>query len=386
MDAKRIALVFLWLFTAALTALCGGIAGGWWVAAHAAPAAAPAAAVSPAGQGNAPATGKTPNGDVLKVETTQIETAITKAVEKVSPAVVTVVGVIPGRMTFFGPTPDEQVSGSGVIVSEKGYIITNNHVVAGTRKLEVIFADGTRREARIVGTDRFADLAVLQVKGKVPAVAVLGNSDALKPGETVIAIGSPLGAFRNTVTVGVVSATGRNLDTGRGYVMEGLIQTDAAINHGNSGGPLVNLAGEVVGINTLIVRNGGGDVAEGLGFAIPSNTVRAVAEQIIKQGYVSRPYLGIDWQGINPAIAARYGLPVKWGVYVVQVAAGSPAEKAGLQHGDIITQIGNTPIDDQHPFINTLFDHKPGETVALKVVRGNKVITLKVTLGERPRP
>ncbi len=385
MDAKRIALIFLWVLTAALTALCGGLAGGWWVASHAAPAAAPAATLSPAGQGKAPATATTPNGDVLKVETTQIETAITQAVEKVSPAVVTVVGVIPGRMTFFGPTPDEQVSGSGVIVSEKGYIITNNHVVAGTRKLEVIFADGTKREAHVVGTDRFADLAVLQVKGKVPAVAVLGNSDALKPGETVIAIGSPLGAFRNTVTVGVVSATGRNLDTGRGYVMEGLIQTDAAINHGNSGGPLVNLAGEVVGINTLIVRNGGGDVAEGLGFAIPSNTVRAIAEQIIKQGYVARPYLGIDWQGINPAIAARYGLPVKWGVYVVQVAAGSPAEKAGLQHGDIITQIGDTPIDDQHPFINTLFDHKPGETVSLEVVRGSKTITLKVTLGERPR-
>ena len=387
MNAKRIGLIFLWLLTLIMVALCGGLAGGWWVAHQAAPAVgAPGSAVSQTAQSNSAPAGKTAAGDVLKVETTQIETAITKAVEKVSPAVVTVVGVIPGRMTFFGPTPDEQVSGSGVIVSEKGYIITNNHVVEGTRKLEVIFADGSRRPARIVGTDRFADLAVLQVKGKVPAVAVLGNSDALKPGETVIAIGSPLGAFRNTVTVGVVSATGRNLDTGRGYVMEGLIQTDAAINHGNSGGPLVNLAGEVVGINTLIVRNGGGDVAEGLGFAIPSNTVRAVAEQIIKQGYVSRPYLGIDWQGINPAIAARYGLPVKWGVYVVQVAAGSPAEKAGLQHGDIITQINDTPIDDQHPFINTLFDHKPGETVALKVVRGNRTLTLKVTLGERPRP
>ena len=385
MDAKRIALAFLWLLTAALMALCGGVAGGWWAAHHMAPAAAPAAALPSTAQPGAPAAGKT-SGGVLHVATTQIDTAITRAVAKVSPAVVTVVGVIPGRMTFFGPTPDEQVSGSGVIVSEKGYIITNNHVVAGTQKLEVIFANGTRREARIVGTDRFADLAVLQVKGKVPAVAVLGNSDALKPGETVIAIGSPLGAFRNTVTVGVVSATGRNLDTGRGYVMEGLIQTDAAINHGNSGGPLVNLAGEVVGINTLIVRNGGGDVAEGLGFAIPSNTVRAVAEQIIKQGYVARPYLGIDWQGINPAIAARYGLPVKWGVYVVQVAANSPAAKAGLQHGDIITQIGNTPIDDQHPFINSLFGHKPGETVTLKVVREGKTLSLKVTLGERPRP
>ena len=380
MDAKRVLWVFLWLLTAAVMALCGGIAGGWWVAHRVAPqtAAAPAPVSQPAPQENT-----TENG-VLHVETTEIDTAITKAVEKVAPAVVTVVGVVPGQMTFFGPTPDEQVSGSGVIVSPKGYIITNNHVVEGTKSLKVIFADGSEQEAHLVGRDRFADLAVIKVDGKVPAVAVLGNSDALKPGETVIAIGSPLGAFRNTVTVGVVSATGRNLDTGRGYVMEGLIQTDAAINHGNSGGPLVNLAGEVIGINTLIVRNGGGDVAEGLGFAIPANTVRAVAEQLIAQGYVARPYLGIDWQGITPAIAAHYDLPVKWGVYVVQVAAGSPADKAGLRHGDIITQVGDTPLDEKHPFINTLFAHKPGETVALKVVRGSRTLTLKVTLGERP--
>ncbi len=381
MDAKRVLLGFLWVLSALLMALCGGLAGGWWVAHHgvAAQAAAPAGASLSQPAQPAPA----PENGVMHVETTQIDTAITKAVERVAPAVVTVVGVIPGQMTFFGPTPDEQVSGSGVIISEKGYIVTNNHVVEGTKALRVIFADGSEREARIVGTDRFADLAVLKVEGSVPAVAVLGNSDVLKPGETVIAIGSPLGAFRNTVTVGVVSATGRNLDTGRGYVMEGLIQTDAAINHGNSGGPLVNLAGEVVGINTLIVRNGGGDVAEGLGFAIPANTVRAVAEQLIAQGYVARPYLGIDWQGVNPAIAARYNLPVQWGVYVVQVAAGSPAEKAGLRHGDIITQVGDTPLDEKHPFINVLFAHKPGETVTLKVARGSQMLTLKVTLGER---
>ena len=380
MDAKRVLWVFLWLLTAAVMALCGGIAGGWWVAHRAASqtAAAPAPVSQAAPQESAPGNG------VLHVETTEIDTAITKAVEKVAPAVVTVVGVVPGQMTFFGPAPDEQVSGSGVIISEKGYIVTNNHVVEGTKSLKVIFADGSEQAAHLVGRDRFADLAVIKVNGKVPAVATLGNSDALKPGETVIAIGSPLGAFRNTVTVGVVSATGRNLDTGRGYVMEGLIQTDAAINHGNSGGPLVNLAGEVIGINTLVVRNGGGDVAEGLGFAIPANTVRAVAEQLIAQGYVARPYLGIDWQGITPAIAARYGLPVKWGVYVVQVASGSPADKAGLHHGDIITQVGDTPLDEKHPFINALFAHKPGETVALKVVRGNRTLTLKVTLGERP--
>ena len=376
MTRRTILLGLLWIITACVTAVAGGVVGGWWANQHlaAAPQPQPAAATpAPASSG------------VLRVSSTEIETAITKAVEKVSPAVVTVVGRIPGEMTFFGPTPDRQVSGSGVIISEKGYILTNNHVVEGTTALHVIFADGSEQKAHLVGADPFADLAVIKVPGPVPAVATLGNSDLLKPGETVIAIGSPLGAFRNTVTVGVVSATGRNLDTGKGYQMEGLIQTDAAINHGNSGGPLVNLAGEVVGINTLIVRGSGfgGDVAEGLGFAIPSNTARAVAEQIIAKGYVSRPYLGVRWQSITPAVAERFGLPAKWGVYVVEVEPGSPADKAGLQSGDIIVQIEDTPLDRSHPFINVLFDHQPGETVTLQVYRGHKKIKIQVTLGER---
>ena len=143
-------------------------------------------------------------------------------------------------------------------------------------------------------------------------MATLGNSDVLNPGETVIAIGSPLGDFKNTVTVGVVSATGRSIDTGNGYTIDGLIQTDAAINQGNSGGPLVNLAGEVIAINTLIVRNSGsGTVAEGLGFAIPINTAQAVADQIIQNGYISRPYMGINFQPITPDIANAYNLPVQ---------------------------------------------------------------------------
>jgi len=172
----------------------------------------------------------------------------------------------------------------------------------------------------------------------------------LNPGEMVIAIGSPLGDFKNTVTVGVVSATGRSIDTGQGYQIEGLIQTDAAINQGNSGGPLVNLASEVIGINTLIVRGSGiGAIAEGLGFAIPANTARAVAEQIMQKGYFSRPYMGIRWQSITPNIAAAYNLPVQWGVYVTEVTTGSPASKADLQPGDIITRIGDTPSTKRTP-------------------------------------
>ncbi|MEW6286610.1 MAG: trypsin-like peptidase domain-containing protein [Chloroflexota bacterium] len=319
----------------------------------------------------------------LMLNNTDVETAVTRSVQKVAPAVVTVVGTIPGQMTFFGPTGDQTVSGSGFFINEQGYLLTNNHVVEGTSDVKIILADGTEQPATIVGTDIYADVAVLKTEGKVPAVAALGNSDALDPGESVIAIGSPLGNFKNTVTVGVVSATGRSIDTGNGYQIEDLIQTDAAINHGNSGGPLVNLAGEVVGINTLVVRNtASGDVAEGLGFAIPINTAAAIAQQIIQKGYFARPYLGIRFQPVNPSIAARYNLPAKWGVYVMEVVEGSPASKAGLQQGDIITKVGDVAIDENHSYVNTLFTHHPGEQVTLTVVRDGKEMQVQVTLGE----
>jgi 2-alkenal reductase len=205
----------------------------------------------------------------------------------------------------------------------------------------------------------------------------------LNPGESVIAIGSPLGNFKNTVTVGVVSATGRSIDTGNGYQIEDLIQTDAAINHGNSGGPLMNLAGEVIGINTLVVRNtNSGDVAEGLGFAVPVNTARAVAEQIIQKGYFSRPFMGIRFQQVTPNIAAAYSLPVQWGVYVTEVSSGSPASTAGLQQGDIIFKIGDVTLDETHSYINTLFTFKPGDQVPLGVMRDGKQVDLTITLGE----
>ena len=218
---------------------------------------------------------------------------------------------------------------------------------------------------------------------KFRRVVTLGNSDLLKPGETAIAIGSPLGDFKNTVTVGVVSATGRSIDTGNGYQIEGLIQTDAAINQGNSGGPLVDLAGEVIGINELIVRNtGNGTVAEGLGFSIPINTAQAVATQIIQKGYVSHPYLGISYQPITPDVAAAYSLPIQWGVYVTRVAAGSPAAQAGLQPGDMIGQIDNVPLDATHSYLNTLFSYKAGDQITLSIIRNGQTFQAKVTLSE----
>jgi serine protease Do len=379
MTLRRSLYILLVIAVAGFSALTGALAGG--------------AVVYRALQGNSqnlpapvqeilPSDNTNPD-QTLTLNTTDIETSITQAVEKVGPAVVTVVGTIPGQLTFFGPTGDQTVSGTGFFVSDQGYIITNNHVVEGTQEVTIVLSDGTERQASIVGTDVYSDIAVLKTDGKVPAVVKLGNSDVLKPGESVIAIGSPLGNFKNTVTVGVVSATGRAIDTGNGYQIEDLIQTDAAINHGNSGGPLVNLAGEVVGINTLVVRNtNSGDVAEGLGFAIPVNTAQAVAQQIIDKGYFARPYLGISFQPINPGIAARYNLPTEWGVYVTQVSANSPASKAGLQEGDIITKLGDVSLDETHSYVNALFEYKPGDQITLELVRGNDTLQVNATLGE----
>lgn len=373
MSWKRILYVLFVGFVAVVSAAAGAVVGGKVVLTMAEPGAVNSA---PAMYSDVPAQ--------LQVSNTQIETAITQTVEKVGPAVVTVVGTVPGQVTFFGRTADGQSSGSGVIISTDGYIVTNNHVVENASDLTVILSDGTQLPAQVISTDIFADLAVLKASGEMPAVATIGNSDNLKSGETVIAIGSPLGEFRNTVTVGVISATGRALDTGSGYFMEDLLQTDAAINQGNSGGPLVNLNGEVIGINTLVVRGGNGSsaVAEGLGFAIPSNTVQLIAERIIEQGYFARPYLGVSYQAINPSIARRYNLSTQWGAYVTNVATGSPAAQAGLQRGDIIVSIGDTTIDEQTSYINALFAYQPGDRVTLNVMRNGSGKALEVMLGE----
>ena len=378
MSLKRIFYIFLVLVFGAGAALTGALAGGF--------------AVYRAVQGQAglpapiqdviPVSSTTPN-PTLVLNNTDVETAITQSVQKVGPAVVTVVGTIPGQQTFFGFTGDQTVSGSGVFISDQGYILTNHHVVEGTQEVSIVLSDGTEQKAEIVGTDLYADIAVLKTDGNVPAVAPLGNSDVLDPGESVIAIGSPLGNFKNTVTVGVVSATGRSIDTGNGYQIENLIQTDAAINHGNSGGPLVNLAGEVIGINTLVVRNtNSGDVAEGLGFAIPMNTAQAIAGQIIQKGYFARPYIGISYQPIDPNIAARYNLPAQWGVFVTDVASASPASDAGLQQGDIITRIGDVTLDETHTYVNTLFTFQPGDQITLTLIRDGNEMQIPIALGE----
>jgi serine protease Do len=378
MSGRRILYGLIIVVVAGVSALSGSIVGGIMVYRT----MIKNQTVSPL-TGNQGPVFSTSQGTPIVINATNIETTITQSVEKVGPAVVTVVGTIPGQVSFFGDTGDQMVSGSGVFISQQGYVLTNNHVVEGTKDVNVILSDGTQEKAAVVGTDRYSDIAVLKVDGEVPAVATLGNSDVLKPGETVIAIGSPLGNFKNTVTVGVVSATGRSIDTGRGYQVEDLIQTDAAINQGNSGGPLLNLAGEVIGINTLIVRDtGSGAVAEGLGFAIPMNTASTVAAQIMQKGYFSRPFMGISFQPITPDVAAAYNLPVKWGVYITEVIPNSPASDAQFQRGDIIIKLDNITLDETHAYVNTLYAYKPGDLVTVVLMRDRREISTQVTLGE----
>jgi 2-alkenal reductase len=261
--------------------------------------------------------------------------------------------------------------------------------VAGGDQYEVVFADGTDQPATLVGTDPITDLAVLQVAGPAPAVATLGDSSALEPGQPVLAIGSALGTFTNTVTEGIVSALGRSLaedPNNPGLHLTGLIQHDAAINPGNSGGPLVDLAGEVIGVNTLAVTQAEPGVsAQGLFFAIPSNTVKRISAELIATGQVVYPYLGIsDTVDLTPGMAHFFGLAADHGVYVGTVIDGGPADQAGIKAEDIIVAIDGTELGEATSLTDVLFTHKPGDVVQVTVQRGDNQQTFAVTLGTRP--
>jgi S1-C subfamily serine protease len=312
-----------------------------------------------------------------------VEEGVAQAAASLAPSVVTVVNHLKPAPGPFAQA--SEASGSGIVITDQGHIVTNAHVVDGAEKLEVTLSNGTTLPATLVGSDVYSDLAVIRIEAGAAPAAILGNSDALLPGDTVIAIGSPLGDLTNRVTVGVVSAKDRSLETSSGFQMEGLLQTDAAINSGNSGGPLVSLRGEVVGINTLVVRGSGlsGTTAEGLGFAIPSNTVRTITEQLIAKGQVTRPYLGIRWEWITPDVAAANRLDFSYGAYVSAVSQGSPADDAGLRQGDVILGMNGKKFDEGNPFLNELLAHAPGDTITLDVMRGNSEIQVPVTLSER---
>ena len=302
--------------------------------------------------------------------------SVVAVVERISPAVVTVLNL--------DATGGEQGSGSGIIIAPDNYVITNNHVVDAAQQLAIVLSDGTTRSATLVGRDQYADVAVLRTADSLPGGAQFGDSDTLQPGQTLIAIGSPLGNFKNTVTVGVLSATGRRLDTGDGFYMDDLLQTDAAINPGNSGGPLLDLEGRVMGLNTAIVRgNGlGQTVAEGLGFAVASNTVRAISEQLIQRGRVIRPFFAARWEPVSAYMVWRYNLPVNWGVLITYVAPGANAAVAGLLPGDIIISIDGVDLNAENPFINVLLNYRPGDHLQLDIVRERQQLQTLLTLAE----
>jgi serine protease DegS len=281
-----------------------------------------------------------------------------------------------------GAAPERRLEtslGSGVIISPQGYILTNNHVIDGADEIQVSLRDGRTTRAKVVGTDPEADLAVLKVEvGKLP-VAVLGRSENLREGDVVLAIGNPFGVGQ-TVTQGIVSATGRNqlgINT-----FENFIQTDAAINPGNSGGALVNARGELVGINTAIFSRTGG--SQGIGFAIPVSLARGVMEQIIERGHVSRGWLGIEIQDLTPELAESFGLRDARGVVVAGVLKGGPADKAGLQPGDVLQKVGSQGVGNVHEALNAIAQSQPGSDVALDGLREGKPLRLRATSGERP--
>lgn len=326
-----------------------------------------------------------PGGPSSVVRVQEVSSAV-DAVNKAGPAVVTVITTLQ-QSTGLRTTPLEPTaSGSGIILDKDGHILTNNHVIEGQKKIIVIFANGEQAEAKLVGGDSLADLAVLKVDGPALAVAELGDSEAITTGQHVLAIGSALGDFRNTVTAGIISGLGRRL-TGVDYRLDDLIQTDAAINHGNSGGPLVNLAGQVVGINVAIYRGTtvtGESTVEGVGFAIPINTAKLVSQQIIASGKVVRPYVGVSYVMLTPQLASYYKVTSQQGAYITQIVANTPASRAGLQEQDVISAIGDRALNDSYSLFTALLRYHPGNTVQMKVMRGGKELTLSVALTERP--
>jgi 2-alkenal reductase len=325
-----------------------------------------------------------PKGNVTVAESL----AMIDAVKKVGPATVTITATEAGGAGAASPIASPSPSGAlgtGIIFDSDGHILTNDHVVASANTFTVLFAAGKKQvKAKLTGRDPLDDLAVLKVEDKVPGVAEFGSSSDLQPGEAVLAIGSALGDFRNTVTSGVVSALHRTL--GGSSEMDDMLQTDAAINHGNSGGPLVNLSGQVIGVNTAIAGTdpGSGDVAQGIGFAIPSNRARDIALQILAHGSVEHPFIGITYRAIDSQLRASQSLGVDHGALVSKVTAGSPADKAGIKQGDIVLALNGQDIDLDNTLFSLLRKHNPGDKVKLTVLRAGRTSTIDVTLGQRP--
>jgi serine protease DegQ len=289
------------------------------------------------------------------------------------------------RQLFPGLQDQERESrqegmGSGVIVTADGYILTNNHVVEGADELKVSLSDDREFVAKVIGTDPKTDVAVIKIEStKLPTVT-LADSEKLRVGDIVFAVGNPLGVGQ-TVTMGIISALGRNhlgINT-----FENFIQTDAAINPGNSGGALIDTNGHLLGINTAIYSRSGGSL--GIGFAIPVTTVKTVMESIIKNGQVVRGWIGVEPQDITPELAQSFGLEKTSGTIIAGVLKGGPAEKAGIKPGDILLSVADKPVSDTVSMLNLVAQLKPGEQVKMSILRKSREATVEVIIGKRPR-
>ena len=310
--------------------------------------------------------------------------AVRQVVAQVRPAVVQITTrQVAFDDGFIGPVPQAGV-GSGVLYDPGGYILTNNHVVADAGALLVALPDGRTFEGKLIGGDPQTDLAVVQIAGDNLPVARLGDSDRLAVGDWVVAIGNALGLPGGpTVTAGVVSALGRTVRVPAGHYLYDLIQTDAAINPVNSGGPLVNLAGEVVGINTLVAGSAEpGLQAQGIGFAIAVNSSKPIARQLVATGRASHPFLGIEYTVLTPALASRLGIRDGPGVIVTRVVQGSPAAEAGLRRFDVVKEVDGQQLEDESTLGRVLSSHSPGDVVTLTVLREGRTFQVRVTLGE----
>ncbi len=305
--------------------------------------------------------------------------AVTRVVEHVSPAVVNIT-VNKGRPTRYNP--EGRGTGSGFVFTPDGYIMTNSHVVHGATEIEVMLVDGRRFQARPVGDDPGTDLAVIRVTAPDLKVARLGDSRSLKPGQLVVAIGNPYG-FQCSVTAGVVSALGRSLRSISGRLIDDVIQTDAALNPGNSGGPLVTACGEVVGVNTAIVM-----AAQGICFAIPSSTARQVAGPLIRTGHIHRAYVGLGGQNIMlPRRLVRYhALAAENGVLIIQVEPGSPAGRAGVLERDLLVEYDGQPITGIDDLRRMLTEERIGAKTQLTVIRGPDKLRIELVPDESPQP
>lgn len=318
-----------------------------------------------------------------------VEGSIAEVVDKVSKSVVSIVTSTKTK-SYFGQSYESQAAGTGIIVTEDGYILTNKHVIDGATSINVILDDGTTyKDVEIAAVDSLNDVAFLKIKDASGlTAATLGDSKTIQVGQQVVAIGNALGEYQNTVTSGVVSGTGRSLTAtdSTGSMSEKLsdmIQTDAAINSGNSGGPLINAAGEVIGINTANSNSG----AENVGFAIPIAAAKGMLSQLTETGKAERAYLGVYGVEITSAMAKEYNLPVSYGTYLYTsgatyspIVSGGPADKAGLKAKDIVTAVNGAKIGEAGSLSTLIAEYKPGDTVQLTVIRDGKEIAVNVTL------